>query len=370
MSGIKSVLKEFNLSHYHKQAKQEALAGLKGFNKGLRTWDKLDRYIYGLRKECYYLIVGEAKAGKTLFLTKFLTNALLDNKATLGTLHHRNIHVLWFSLEMTGKFLRQRMMSEYISRVHGEQYSFADLQGYTNKKLTEEQIHTLYDEAEEEISSMLSDCYIFEQAASKEDVMDLVTEYMMSIGSIKTTDVGSIYTYNNDKDIVIVIVDHTALIAQGKDENDEFHKIREFSKNMALLRNKFKICGIVVNQASRAVANIANKDNDYHINRDHIYGGSTVIHDANIVLTINNPVFHRIPEYPSKAKEKYILSKLPTFRSIELLANREGESNVIVPMYFDFKNNNIVELPKPSKLDYEALLSGSNQFTIIDSISN
>lgn len=58
---------------------------------------------------------------------------------------------------------------------------------------------------------------------------------------------------------------------------------------------------------------------------------------------ITNPFSFELPEYLG-----YDISKLRgSARFLEIVLNREGESNDIVPLYFDGATNYFTELPSP-----------------------
>lgn len=66
--------------------------------------------------------------------------------------------------------------------------------------------------------------------------------------------------------------------------------------------------------------------------------------DCSVMLGITNPMAFELPEYLG-----YDISKLRGHaRFLEIVLNREGESNDIAPLYFDGATNYFTELP-PSK---------------------
>ena len=68
--------------------------------------------------------------------------------------------------------------------------------------------------------------------------------------------------------------------------------------------------------------------------------------DCSLMFGITNPFAFELPEYLG-----YDISKLRGHaRFLEIVLNREGESNDITPLYFDGATNYFAELPPPKDL--------------------
>lgn len=67
--------------------------------------------------------------------------------------------------------------------------------------------------------------------------------------------------------------------------------------------------------------------------------------DCTVMLGITNPFVHELPEYYS-----YDITQFKgNIRFLEVVVNREGESNNIVALYFDGAVNYFRELPPPNQ---------------------
>jgi hypothetical protein len=195
-------------------AKERALNGLKGMNKGLDTFPNLDKYIFGLRREMQIVLFGETKSGKSAICNQMIYNALVANQKLENPY---KIYINYWSLEMTGASLFQRFMSMYLYEKHGLSFSSNDLEGYTTNKLTEDQIHTYYDEAMEYVSKLA-----YYQVIDIPHKVNEIEKYLQSfhnqLGGFNKNDQ---YIYNDPSTFVLNVIDHMKLLSPGS-ERDEF----------------------------------------------------------------------------------------------------------------------------------------------------
>lgn len=83
--------------------------------------------------------------------------------------------------------------------------------------------------------------------------------------------------------------------------------------------------------------------------------------DCNILLGITNPYTFELPEY-----QGYDITKFKgNIRFMEIVLNRDGQSNGICPLFFDGATNFFSELPLPS--DREMI---NNIYTYLNNIRN
>ena len=81
--------------------------------------------------------------------------------------------------------------------------------------------------------------------------------------------------------------------------------------------------------------------------------------DASIMLGITNPFAFEVPEYLG-----YDIAKLRgNARFLEVVLNRDGQSNDIAPLYFDGATNYFTELPPPKDI-----LSLQKVYSLIDKL--
>jgi replicative DNA helicase len=345
--------------HYHsKKAKQRTIDGILGKNKGLATFPKLDRLIYGLNKEHQYVIVGESKSGKTALLMNIIFNALFDNYSLKENKY--NIVINWFSLEITGPSLFQRFVSMYLYRKYKLDYSKSDLEGRTNNKLGDKiqlegaskedllsnqlnLVHTYYDEAEKIVRN-LGIINVFDFPSNSDKIKNVIRECHEEYGNY--TAEGD-YILNNERTFVINIVDHTRLIAQLAKE-DEIQRVINVSSSLFQARNKYRCTNILVSQCNKTMNDEENERYQYVPQVDDMFGSSALVNDADVVMSIATPILHRLSNFRG-----YDIDKMKNFfRGLVIIAARDYELGTGVAFESNFRNNIFTELPLPEEMNY------------------
>lgn len=339
----------FSMGRHGLEAKHRSKQALKGFAKGLRTFDKLDEIIYGLRKEMQIVIFGESKSGKSTVLQSMLFNALVDNLHKPPEERYK-IFVSWFSLEMTGVSLFQRFMSYYLWSTYNIRMSYSDLEGFTDNKLTEEEIDYYYDEAIAFVDSL---GYI-----NVYDIPKNVSQITATLRDIHLSEEAEGYFDSNgryvcpDNHMFINIIDHTRLIS-AENEKSEFERAELLSKVFYRSRNVYRDCNIILSQTNTKVNGEENVKNDYIPQSDHLFGGQGVIQDADLILAIGAPYLHKLAKFPSRSDDAYDIRKLRNrFRCLSVILSRFCDIGAIIPLDSDFETSTIESLPAPDKIDY------------------
>lgn len=340
----------FSIANHGKKAKERSKRALKGFSKGLRTFDKLDEIIYGLRKEMQIVIFGESKSGKSTILQNILFNALVDNLNKPEEERYK-IFVSWFSLEMTGVSLFQRFMSYYLYEKYNIKMSYSDLEGFTDNKLTEEEIDMYYDEAIEFVES-LGYINVYDIPKNIKEIEKTLDEVHCSLESGGYIDEHGNYQCD-EKCMFINIIDHTRLISPGK-EADEFERAEKLSKIFFRSRNKYRDCNLILSQTNNKINDEENRINDFVPQQQHLFGGKGVIQDADLILAIGAPYLHKLERFPSRGNEFYNIRALRNkFRSLSVILSRFCDIGAVIPLESDFATSTIKSLPSPSEIDYD-----------------
>ena len=137
------------------------------------------------------------------------------------------------------------------------------------------------------------------------------------------------------------MVDHV-----GKLENergwDDRQTVNKLSEYMIILRNHYKYIPVIVQQQNDKTINLdALKSNRVRPNQSGLYGSQETARDCDVMMGIFNPMSFELPQYL-----KYDITKLrDSVRFLEIVLGRDGESNSILPMYFDGATNYFAPLP-------------------------
>jgi hypothetical protein len=114
---------------------------------------------------------------------------------------------------------------------------------------------------------------------------------------------------------------------------------------MIILRNKYNYIPVVVQQQSTETGNLdAYKAGKIRPTMAGLSDSKYTAKDCTVMLGITNPYSFEIPEYLG-----YNIQKLKgNARFLEVVLNRNGQSNGICPLYFDGAVNFYKELPLPN----------------------
>ena len=126
---------------------------------------------------------------------------------------------------------------------------------------------------------------------------------------------------------------------QGMNLRESINKLSEY---MMILRNNFHYIPVIVQQQSTETTNLdAFKNNKIRPTMAGLSDSKYTAKDCNLMLGITNPFSYEIAEYLG-----YDITKLRgNARFLEVVLNRDGESNDMVPLFFDGATNYFSELP-------------------------
>lgn len=163
-------------------------------------------------------------------------------------------------------------------------------------------------------------------------------------GNIEEVEAFDYYEPADKKEYVIVITDHVSLLNQERGMNLR-ETINKYSEYMMVIRNNYHYIPVCVQQQGTETSNLeAYKSNKIRPTMAGLSDSKYTSKDCSVMFGITNPFAFEVPEYLG-----YDISKLRSHaRFLEIVLNREGESNDIAPLYFDGATNYFAELP-PSK---------------------
>ena len=219
--------------------------------------------IPGIEKDKYYLISGNTKSGKSQ-----LTNYLFLYTPLLYAYHNPEkvrVKIFYFPLEETPENITLRFMSYLLFTLSGIRIAPIDLKSTNSNKILPQNILDLL-ESEEYISILkfYEENVIFLTERNPTGIWKMMLKYAQDTGTIhykdiditnketglvETRQVFDYYEPHDIKEYVLCITDHVSLL-----ENERGYDLRQtinkFSEYMMILRNKYHIIPIVVQQQS------------------------------------------------------------------------------------------------------------------------
>lgn len=316
----------------------------------------------GIEQGKYYLISAATKVGKTQ-----LANFLFLYNSVLYAYNHPDkiaLRILYYPLEETQEAITLRFMSYllYIISKGKIRKSPVDLKSTKEDNPIDEEILNLF--KTEPYKSILkyfeshvtfvpdrNPYGIFRQAqVYAENNGKTYTKTLEIIDNktgkiIDTKEVFDYYVPDNPKEYVMIIVDHISLISpEGKMDLRE--SINKLSDNMIQLRNKYNYIPVIIQQQGQETTNLeAFKANKIRPTISGLSDSKYTAKDCNIMLGLTSPYMHELPDYGGG----YDIRKLKNnVRFLEVVINRDGQSNGMVGLYFDGACNFYAELPPPT----------------------
>ena len=153
-----------------------------------------------------------------------------------------------------------------------------------------------------------------------------------------------VFDYYEPKDpdeYVEIIVDHASLLENERGMTDK-EKIDKMSEYFMILRNKYGYIPVFIQQQNTETLGLdAFKANKIRPTKAGLADSKTPGNDCSVMLGITNPFSFELPDY-----QKYNIKFLRGYaRFLEVVLNREGESNGILGLYFDGATNFFTSLP-------------------------
>lgn len=155
------------------------------------------------------------------------------------------------------------------------------------------------------------------------------------------------YEPKDPDEYVEVIWDHQSLteLERGMTLKECIDKLSEY---FMIFRNHYNYIPVMVaQQNSETISLEAFKANKIRPTLAGIADSKNVGKDCSVMLGITNPFAFELPDYL-----KYDITKLRGYaRFLEVVLNREGESNGVLAMYFDGATNYFAPLPAASDIN-------------------
>ena len=319
----------------------------------------------GVEQGKYYLVSGQPKSAKTQITTKmFVYDPLFYAYANPDKIH---LKIFYFPLEESVENITLRFMSHILARLSKDNIRISplDLKSTNeNKPVSEEVLALLETEEYQKILKFYEETVMFFEDRNATGIYKQVKSYAekngvthrkkinitnKETGDTEVREVFDYYEPNDPKEYVIILVDHCSLINPelGLDLRECINKLSEY---MIVFRNRYNYTPVIVQQQGQETANLeAFKNNKISPTPSGLSDSKYTSKDASMMLGITNPFSHEVNNYLG-----YDISKFKgNIRFLEVVLNREGQSNGIVALYFDGKTCTFRELPPPN--DREAL---------------
>lgn len=311
----------------------------------------------GIEQGKYYLVSGGTKAGKTQIASYlFLYTPILY---AYNHPEQLRLQIFYFPLEETPEKITMRFMCHllYILSDHKIRISPMQLGSIDKDNIVDHKILGLLNSLEyRSILNYFEEHVHFISDRNPTGCWKTINRYALEAGtvhkkliSIENKETGikqekEVFDYYEPKDkdeYVIVIWDHAGL-ADNERGMDDREKIKKLSEYFMVFRNHYNYIPVLIQQQNTDTTNLdAYKANKIRPTFAGLADGKDSGRDASVMLGITNPYAFEIPNYLG-----YDIKKLTKYaRFLEVVLNREGESNGVLALYFDGAVNYFAPLP-------------------------
>lgn len=317
----------------------------------------------GIEQGKYFLVSGQTKAAKTQIATNmFMYNPLFYAYANPDKIH---LKIFYFPLEESVENITLRFMSHLLAKYSDYRISPLDLKSTNeNKVVPLEALELLESEKYQNILNFYNNTVMFFEDRNPTGIQRQIKSYAEKNGTVhkkkiiitnketglsEEREVFDYYEPHDPKEYVIIIVDHISLITP-ESNMDLRESINRLSEYMIMFRNRYNYIPVIIQQQGTETGNLeAFKNNKIRPTMSGLSDSKYTAKDCSMMLGITNPYSHELDTYLGYDIRKF----KDSIRFLEVVLNREGQSNGIIALYFDGKTCTFRELPPPN--DREAL---------------
>lgn len=312
----------------------------------------------GIEQGKYYLISGASKSGKSQ-----LASYLFLYTPILYAYYHPEkirLKIFYFPLEETQEKITIRFMCHLLYFLsHGKiRVSPMKLQSINKENIIEPEILEILNSIEyRSILDFYEDHVHFITERNPTGYWKVISKYAAESGTIhrkkiiienKATgvkqekEVFDYYEPNDPDEYVITLLDHASQVEQerGMSLKECMDKLSEY---MMIGRNYYNYIPVLLQQQNDQTISLeAFKAKKIRPSLAGLADSKNMGKDCSVMLGIVNPFSFELPEYL-----RYDITQLKGYaRFVEVVLNREGESNGVLGVYFDGAVNYFAPLPK------------------------
>jgi len=330
---------------------QEGLAGnYNGLANGL---NRLNAYLFGIQRSCYYLVGGASGSGKTTLVDYMLLEGIKDADS-----QNNPINITYYSLEIDEFSKRANWLSVLIYLKYEIIVAPEIIKGYGSNRLSEDQQELVNDVIPElnEIWNRIT--WIF-NSCNPTGIYKDAWKIMAAKGTFEYEDYTDehgvakqrviAYTPKISNEYNIIVIDHIALVTSERGYNlkENLDKLSQYSVS---LRNTFKYTIFALSQYNQGLSSVDRqkfKGVDLSPQQGDFKDSTTPYADCDVALGLMNAYKMGLEECIgyniNKSGSKYPLKS--SFRMLKIIKNRLSRDEITIGLLFLPKSGRFKELP-------------------------
>lgn len=326
--------------------------GLQGKYQGLSNGlDRINDYIFGIQRGCYYLLGGQSGTFKTSLADFMIFNAIQDADSK-GI----SINIYYYSFEIDALTKKCIWLSTHIYKKHGMIIPPEKIKGLGRNRLTQSELAIVQAEMPY-IESIFSRIKFTFESINPTGIYNTLWKEAESRGTIeyetiqdKDKIVKKIKKYhpNNPEEYNIIVLDHLYLLRKERGY-DAKEVIDKYSEYCVTLRNIFGYSILNIQQFNDGLSTVdrqkfrgvdlSPQQNDFKDTRNPFQ-------DADVVLGTMNPYKLDMQECIG-----YDVNRLGRFMiMLKVIKNRLSEDNIMIGLFINPKAGLFKELPSPNNI--------------------
>lgn len=332
---------------------EEINRGREGKNIGLNTGiPKLDNYIGGIQRGNYTLVFGLSGSGKSAWvLYNNIYRPLKDNP-------DKDIKIIYFSLEMSSNELLARLLSLYLYEEYNFIISFQDLMSWN--RVLDDKAYEYVQKGRSWLDSIIDKLLIYDESLTSKSFYAIMMENLKNWGTFSKSTDGRrrIYTRNNPDQWIWIVIDHIGLCSPSPGQTKK-QEIDDISSMAVKFREICKVSFYVLMQQNREASNMDRRKAELtELSDEDIKDSGNPYNDCKVCIGIYHPLKYKIKmhkgfpiiiENENPAPEDFIGLR-DTYRAAQLIKNRFGQANKIIPVSFYGEIGYWKQLPKAAEI--------------------
>lgn len=329
--------------------------GLAGKYKGLANGlDKVNNYIFGIQRKCYYLLGGQSGTFKTTLADFMLISALLDAEK-----QGIKLNVFYYSFEIDEISKQCNWLSNIAYIKYKRAISPEKIKGLGDFRLDEDE-QLIIKDCIVDLKQLWSRINFTFRAVNPTGIYNDLWKSMSDKGELKYEDyfdsesksikkkvVG--FVPNDPEEMNLVIVDHLYLLKKERDFSPK-QIMDKMSEYFVELRNLFSMSVFVIQQFNQGLSSVDRqkfKGADLSPAQGDFRDSTNPYQDADVVLGIMNPGKLDMEECLG-----YDLDKIENMIMLKIIKNRLSSDNIAIGLQANPKAGNFRELPSSNSINY------------------
>ena len=293
--------------------------------------------------------VGKTTVAKQLYVINCIKFAIQNNL---------DLKILYFALEESEEQFDYTLYSHIVREELNLRLNIRDFESF-NTSIAEETLSLIEaSRADEILQQWKSYINIYDNVYNSYGIYKTIREFAQSRGTFYMNDEAckteedlfhwNNYVPNNPNEFIICVIDHISELHPDQKENtvdNAITNIIRYMRHYVTKRFDYNVC--VIHQQAAEKENIDHKKENYTRASAQGLGDNKKVGRSYMnIIGVNDPVRYGYTVYP--AKNGYATAPLSSyFRTINIIKQRYGPTNVEIGIFFDGKTGYIKELPKP-----------------------